>query len=52
MGFFRVAAKENSEKAAKAVVVASDLKPMQYAAPIVAHNKPNGVAVDHNFTRF
>src|SRR4051812_11401830 len=50
MGFFRVAGERAAKKAAKAVI--HDAKPVQYSAPVVAHNKPNGVATEHNFTRF
>jgi len=51
MSFFRVAGERTvTKKAAKPVL--HDTKPVQYAAPVVAHNKPNGVATEHNFTRF
>ena len=50
MSFFRVAGERNAKAARKPVV--HETKPVQYAAPVVAHNKPNGVATEHNFTRF
>jgi methyl-accepting chemotaxis protein len=50
MGFFRVAGERSGKKVAKPAV--HDPKPVQYAAPVIANNKPNGVATEHNFTRF
>ena len=50
MAFFRVAGERNAKAVRKPV--ASETKPVQYPAPVVAYNKPNGVATEHNFTRF
>ena len=53
MGFFRVAGDRNAAVARKQVV-AVEHKPAQQhvAAPVVQKIKPNGSALEHNFTRF